>query len=92
MKRALVTTTLLAFALATASPLFAAEKSTKHKTPEQTCSALAKKEHITKHKHDAYMKSCIEKHSAKMPKHSTTKPKHTSEMPTHSSEIPAKAE
>jgi hypothetical protein len=70
MKRTLVTTTILAFALSTAAPLFAAEMGTAQKTPaqiEQMCKSSAKKEHIAKSKREAYVKSCVEKHTAKAP-------------------------
>jgi hypothetical protein len=61
MKRIVATTTVLAFALSVASPLFAAEKKMT-KTPEQICKAQAAKEHVSKHKRAAYIKSCVAKH------------------------------
>lgn len=62
MKRVIVTTTLLAFALSAASPLFAADTAAQ-KSAEAACKAQAEKEHVAKDKLDAYMKSCIQKHA-----------------------------
>jgi hypothetical protein len=61
MKRIVATTTVLAFALSIASPLFAAEKKVT-KTPEEICKEQAAKEHVSKHKREAYIKSCVAKH------------------------------
>ncbi len=62
MKNAIVTTTLLTLALAGGSPLFAADTAAQ-KSAEATCKAQAEKEHVSKDKLDAYMKSCMQKHS-----------------------------
>ncbi len=62
MNRIVATTVAMAFALSAASPLFAADKSST-KTPEQICKAQAKKQHVSKSKLDAYLKTCVEKHT-----------------------------
>ncbi len=38
------------------------------KTAQQQCTKAAKKDHVSKDKMDAYMKTCVEKHSAKKDK------------------------
>jgi hypothetical protein len=63
MKKTVLAVTALSVCFAaSALPAMAA---TKHKTPEQTCEALAKKHKVPEDKHEAYMKTCIEKHTAK---------------------------
>ena len=71
MKHILLTSSVLALALSTSAPLFAAPKSEMKQTPKETCEALAAKEHVSKHKMNAYLKSCVEKHTAKT--HGATK-------------------
>jgi len=72
MKRTLVTTTALLFALSGAAPVFAAEKDMSHQAAEQTCRSLAAKHHVSKSQLDAYMKSCVEKQTNRSA--STTSP------------------
>ena len=71
MKRTTVTTTLLAFALSAASPLFAADTGA-HQSAEAACKAQAEKEHVAKDKLDAYLKSCIPKHTQAATTHGGT--------------------
>ncbi|MGA7982941.1 MAG: hypothetical protein WCA32_22295 [Chromatiaceae bacterium] len=70
MKRTLVTTTALAFLFAAGAPAFAA-----HKTPEQLCKEQATKEHVSKHKREAFIKSCVQKHEKSMSKKTTMEKK-----------------
>ena len=60
MKRIVATSLALVFALSVA-PLYAAKKTPK--TPEHICKAEAKKEHVAKSKLEAFMKTCVEKHT-----------------------------
>jgi hypothetical protein len=71
MKHTLLTTTALAFVLAAGAPAFAAH----HKTPEQICKEQAKKEHVSKHKREAFIKSCVKKHKKSMSKSTTMEKK-----------------
>jgi hypothetical protein len=64
MKPTQVAAGLLAFVVAASSALFAAEQAQAAQTPTQTCRELAKKEHVSGAKLDAYMKSCVQKHSS----------------------------
>ena len=65
MSREIVATTAaLALLLAAGAPTFAAQKATH--TPEQLCAQQAKKEHVSKSKRHAYIKSCVEKHEKSM--------------------------
>ncbi len=60
MKKTVLAATALSVFFAASLPLMAA---TKHKTPDETCHALAKKHHVPEDKIDAYMKTCVEKHT-----------------------------
>ncbi len=70
MKKTVLAVTALSVCFAASS--LPAMATTKHKTPEQTCEALAKKHKVPEEKHEAYMKTCIEKHTSK---HHTTQHK-----------------
>ena len=63
MKRTIIATSILAFTLSAAAPLFAAETNKPPLTPEQACRQQAHHEHIAKSKMRAYIESCVQKHN-----------------------------
>ncbi|MBI3773215.1 MAG: hypothetical protein HY272_11020 [Gammaproteobacteria bacterium] len=46
-----------------AMPGMAADKAAEKKTPEEMCKAMAEKDKVSADKMDAYIKTCVEKHT-----------------------------
>jgi hypothetical protein len=68
MKKAVLAVTALSVFFAASLPALA------KKSPEEVCKGLAEKHHVTAEKMDAYMKTCVEKHTKKTHKTPAAEP------------------